>query len=139
MMKRLLLCSLAASFLLVGMAVQSRRAPIRAYNGATVQQYDTMAVGNDERVELLSFQAYADDSAQTPTLTAWFVSANSKTVYMKLSTDPFTANQIKTFTWQGPWTFPKDSTILIYYNITGATPGTLDTLIVNGTYRLQKD
>lgn len=115
----------------------SARASIRGYVGATPQQYDTMAASSGERVELDNFQVYVDDSAQTPTLTVWFMSLNSKTVYLKL-TDSYTANQIKTTLWPGPWVFPKDSTILVYYNLTGATPGTLDTLICNSTYMLER-
>lgn len=115
----------------------SSRAAIRGYVGATPLQYDTMGVASGERVELDNFLVYADDSAQTPTLTVWFVSSNSKTVYLKL-TDSYTANQIKSTLWSGPFAFPKDSTILMYYNLTGATPGTLDTLICNSTYRLER-
>lgn len=115
----------------------STRAAIRGYVGATPLQYDTMAVSSGERVELDNFQVYADDSAQTPQLTIWFVSSISKTAYLKL-TDTYTANQIKTTLWSGPFVFPKDSTILVYYNLTAATPGTLDTLICNSTYRLER-
>jgi len=122
---------------------RSQRTPIRAYVGGTVQQYDTLGLrvgtptGEGERVELQSFSIFADDSAQTPTLWVNFVSSISKTSYLKL-TQAFTANQVLEKTWTGTWVFPKDSVILVYYNILGATPGTLDTLIAHATYRIEK-
>lgn len=115
----------------------TQRAPIRQYVGATVQQYDTLAVSEGERVELSTFSIFADDSAMTPTLNVIFSSLVTKTVYLRL-VESYTANQIKNTIWTGPWAFPKDSTILIYYNITGANPGTLDTLRAAATYRLEK-
>jgi hypothetical protein len=115
----------------------SARTSLRAYVGATPQQYDTIAVNPGERVELYNFAFWADDSAQTPTLTVWFVSKNNKTPYLKLS-ESYTANQAKSSTFPGYWLFPNDSSILVYYNVTGATPGTLDTLIVNGAYSIER-
>jgi len=120
---------------------RSQRTPLRAYVGATPQQYDTLGfavgipIGAGQRVQLQSFSIFADDSAQTPTLWVNFVSSVSKTPYLKL-TQAFTANQVLEKTWTGAWVFPKDSVILVYYNILGATPGTLDTLIAHATYQI---
>lgn len=118
-------------------ALRTTRTPIRAYVGATPQQYDTLAVSSGERVELQSFNVFADDSAQAPTLWITFMSSNSKTPYLRLQ-QAYTANQVLVTNWTGTWVFPKDSTILVYYNLLGATPGTLDTLMVNATYRLER-
>ncbi|HLF07647.1 MAG TPA: hypothetical protein VI893_10860 [Thermoplasmata archaeon] len=113
------------------------RTPIRGYSGATPLQYDTLAVSSGERVELQNFSVFADDSAQTPTLWVSFVSSVSKTPYLRLQ-QAYTANQALVTTWTGPWVFPADSTILVYYNLLGATPGTLDTLMAHATYRLER-
>lgn len=116
---------------------QSQRTPHRAYVGATPQQYDTLAVSSGERIELQSFHVFADDSAQTPTLWITFMSSGSKTPYLRLQ-QAYTANQVLTTNWVGPWIFPKDSTILVYYNLLSATPGTLDTLMTNAVYRIER-
>jgi len=117
------------------------RTPIRAYVGATPQQYDTMACVAGERIELVNFAMYMDDSAMTPTLNVTFMSAISKTQYFHTTPTTFTANQNLTYVLPmapGPIVFPNDSTILIYYNITGATPGSLDTLLSMTTYRIER-
>jgi len=137
---------LAVLSLLVGSAmadrglrsVSSRRAPIRAYVGATPQQYDTLAASTGERVELQRFIAYADDSAQAPVLTIWFTGLSSGTTYLKLNGAAFTANEVRTTTWEGPFVFPTGESILVYYNLTAATPGTLDTLIAQSVYKLER-
>jgi len=116
---------------------QSQRTPIRAYVGATVQQYDTLVANTGERIELQSFHVFADDSAMTPTLWITFMSKVSKTPYLRLQ-QAYTANQVLTTNWVGPWIFPNDSTILIYYNLLGAAPGTLDTLMTNSVYRIER-
>jgi hypothetical protein len=119
--------------------VNSRRAPLRAYNGATPQQYDTLAVSSGERVELMHFTTYADDSAQASgILTIWFTGLSSGTTYLKLNGPAFTANEIRTTVWDGPFVFPTGESILVYYNITGATPATIDTLIAQSTYKLER-
>ena len=114
----------------------SRRAPIRAYVGATAQQYDTLFMaGSNDRTELWKFAAYMDDSAQAGTMTFWFIGQTSGTQFLKLNGAAFSANEIRTATWDGPFIFPAGENILVYYNITGATPGTLDTLIVTAAYK----
>jgi hypothetical protein len=136
-----------AALLLVGIAHADRRltlmnssarVPLRMYVGATAQQFDTMAVGSNQRVELDQFQVYADDSAQTTsTLSIAFMSLNSRTIYARLSESYTVANGVKTSNWDGPWVFPYDSTILVYYFMQGTTPATLDTLRVHAVYRLE--
>lgn len=116
--------------------VGSTRAAFRAYVGATPQQYDTLGGGSGVVVVLDSWAYWADDSAQTPTINFLFVSSGSKTPYLRIA-DTFTANQIKGNQYNGPWAFPKDSTILVYYNITGATPGTLDTINTAGAVHFE--
>lgn len=119
--------------------INSRRTPLRAYVGATVQQYDTLAVSTGERVELYHFSTYADDSAQASgILTVWFTGLSSGTTYLKLVGPAFTANELRTTVWDGPFVFPTSENILVYYNITGATPATLDTLIAQATYKLER-
>lgn len=119
-------------------SINRTRAPLRAYVGATPQQYDTLFCPSGGWVRLEGFQFWADDSAQTPVLNVQFMSLNSKTVYAQLR-EGFTANLIQHKQYPGFATsFPRDSTILVYYNITGATPGTLDTLITNVTYRVER-
>lgn len=120
--------------------VASSRIPLRAYVGATPQQYDTLVAGTGERIELVNFFMFMDDSAMTPTLNVAFQSLNSKTTYFKTTPQTFTANQQLTYSMpnNGPVVFPKDSTILIYYNITSTAPGTLDTLNALTTYRIER-
>jgi len=114
------------------------RTKVRAYVGATPQQYDTLACNPGERIELSSFTFFGDDSAMTPTLNVSFQTLNSKTTVLKITPQAFTANQHLEFALPlTPVVFPKDSTILIYYNITSAAPGTLDTLGMITTYRVQ--
>ena len=118
--------------------VSRARAPLRAYVGATPQQYDTLFCPSGGWVVLKGFHFWADDSAQTPVLNVVFMSQNSKTIYAQLR-EGFTANLIQHKHYPGfEMAFPRDSTILVYYNITGATPGTLDTLITNVQYYTER-
>lgn len=115
----------------------SRRTALRSYVGATPQQYDTLFMaGSNDRTELWKFAAYMDDSAQANgILTFWFIGQTSGTTFLKLHGAAFTANELRTTTWDGPFVFPAGENILIYYNITAATPATLDTIFVQATYK----
>jgi hypothetical protein len=118
----------------------TQRIPFRAYVGATPIQYDTLAVVAGERVELVNFQMFMDDSAMTPTLNVSFLNAADKRVYFKITPQTFTANQQLTYALAiyGPVVFPPDTSVLIFYNITSTAPGTLDTLNALTTYRAER-
>lgn len=120
--------------------VTSQRIPFRAYVGATPQQYDTLVANPGERIELVNFTLFMDDSAMTPTLNVAFQSGVTKLTYLKITPQTFTANQqlIYSMPTYSPIVFPNDSTILIYYNITSTAPGTLDTLKAVTTYRVER-
>ena len=118
----------------------TQRIPLRAYVGATPIQYDTLAAEAGERIELVNFQMFMDDSAMTPTLNVAFLNASDKRVYFKITPQTFTANQQLTYAlpMYGPVVFPPDTSVLIFYNITSTAPGTLDTLKTLTTYRIER-
>ena len=118
------------------MAVQHLK--VRAMVGATPQWYDTISVSSGERVELVAFAAEIFDSAMTPTLNIDFLSLNNKTRYYRI-VDSYTTRQNKVSSMTGgPFAFPKDTTVLVYYNVVSTAPGTLDTLNSFATYRLER-
>lgn len=144
MRRKVIGIGLLAALLFVSSAMADRslrymssvRTALRPVNAGNAQQFDTLAAFESGRVEIQNFCIYGDDSATvTPTLELEFMSLNSHTVYLRLS-DTYTAAQLKTTCWPGPFIFPKDSTILVYYNL--LTAGTLDTLRAYGTYKLER-
>lgn len=115
------------------------KAPVRLINAGNPLRADTIAVTSSERVVLDAFALWADDSAQIPTAVIEFKSLNKSpgTRYLRF-TDTYSANQIKTSWWVGPWVFPKGDSILVAYYTVGATPGTLDSMLATLTYRFER-
>jgi hypothetical protein len=112
------------------------KAPVRVINAGNPLRSDTIAVTSDERLTVNAFALWADDSAQTPTAVIEFKSLNlaSGTRYLRF-TDTYTANQVKTSWWAGPWVFPKGDSILISYYTVG---GTIDSMLATITYMLER-
>jgi len=115
-------------------------APIRSVTSSLAMQqvYDTLNVSEGTRINLLKFVAFADDSAQTPTLRIRFMSKNSRTLYLQLA-ETYSAAQIRETEWTPNFCFPYDSSIVIHYYIPGAAIGTLDTLTTGATYQIERE
>lgn len=107
---------------------------VRVINAGNVQRWDTLlATPSGSRCVVTNFTAYVHDSGSAAGFHVVFSSKNSATTYLALH-DTLLTGQMKAIVYQGPFVFPKDSTIKVSYYMTA---GVVDSLYALPTYMIE--